>query len=427
MTSPLVPVAPLAPDDRAAADAPSADVSFILRLGKALHTHGYPAHRLEHVLEATAQTLGLEAQFFSTPTSLFAAFGAQDRQRTHLIRVEPGDTNLGMLAGLDAIAGDVLAGVTMPDEGLARIEALLAAPPLYGPALSTLAFVLVSLGVSALLGGGTLDAAVSALLGLITGLIAFVARPGAALGQIMEPLAAFAVSLVAASAAMMTGSTHVYLTILAGLVILLPGLMLTVGLTELSTRQLQSGTSRIAAAFVVFFGMAFGIALGLKVASWIALPGLFPLPNPALPAWAGWIAIFVAPLCFTVLLRALPRDAPAIIIASILAYGAARLGARVLGDQLGGFVGALVVTAAGNWWARRGSRSSFVTTIPGLLMLVPGSLGFSSITSLLGDQVLAGVDAAFNVAIVGSALAAGLLLGNAIIPPPDAPTVARTP
>lgn len=427
MTSPLVPVPPDSADDRRPADPAGAGVSFILRLGKALHTHGYPAHRLEHVLEATARTLGIEAQFFSTPTSLFAAFGAQDRQRTHLIRVEPGDTNLGMLAGLDAIAGDVLAGVTSPHDGLARMEALLASPPRYGPALSLLAFVLVSLGVSCLLGGGALDAAVASLLGLITGLIAIVARPGTALGQVMEPVAAFAVSLVAASAAMMTGSTHVYLTTLAGLVILLPGLTLTLGLTELSTRHLQSGTSRIAAALVVFFGMAFGIALGLKVAGWIALPGILPMVNPALPAWTSWVAVFLAPLCFTVLLRALPRDAPAIVAASVLAYGTARLGARALGDQLAGFVGALVVTAASNWWARRGARSSFVTTIPGLLMLVPGSIGFNSITSLLGDQVLAGVDAAFNVVIVGSALAAGLLLGNAIVAPPDAPTVRHSP
>src|SRR5215216_4013503 len=70
-------------------------IGFILRLGKALHSSGYAAHRLEQVLDQSADRLGLTSQFFSTPTSIFASFGHQEDQRTFLIRVEPGGVDLG--------------------------------------------------------------------------------------------------------------------------------------------------------------------------------------------------------------------------------------------------------------------------------------------------------------------------------------------
>ena len=86
---------PAAPD-RAA-------VGFGHRLGRALHSHGLSADALESALEAASSQLGLEASFFSTPTSIFAAFGPPERQHTHMIRVYPGDVDLGKLARLDAV------------------------------------------------------------------------------------------------------------------------------------------------------------------------------------------------------------------------------------------------------------------------------------------------------------------------------------
>ena len=52
---------------------------------------GRDPHRIEEMLSDAAEQLGLEGQFFTTPTSIFAAFGTQETQRTFLVRVEPGD------------------------------------------------------------------------------------------------------------------------------------------------------------------------------------------------------------------------------------------------------------------------------------------------------------------------------------------------
>ena len=72
-----------------AASADDARVLFLIKLGRALHETGFPAPHLEAALGRVAKRLELPAQFFSTPTSLFCAFGEGTAQRTHLERVEP--------------------------------------------------------------------------------------------------------------------------------------------------------------------------------------------------------------------------------------------------------------------------------------------------------------------------------------------------
>ena len=69
-----------------------AAVGFVLELGRALHTAGHSAQRLEDILGAVSDRLGLSNhQFFSTPTSIMASFGPFGRQRTHMLRVAPGE------------------------------------------------------------------------------------------------------------------------------------------------------------------------------------------------------------------------------------------------------------------------------------------------------------------------------------------------
>ena len=55
--------------------------------------------------------------------------------------------------------------------------------------------------------------------------------------------------------------------------------------------------------------------------------------------------------------------------------------------------------------------------VPGILFLVPGSVGFLSIRSLLENDVEGAVSTAFRMSIVAMALAAGILVATAAVPP----------
>jgi len=398
---------------------PGEAVGFILRLARALHNAGFSAHRLEATLSDVSRKLGLEAQFFSTPTSIMAAFGPPDAQRTHLIRAEPGSTNLRHLSGLDRIARDVMYGTLGPVDGSVRIERLLSEPARWGTRSVQLAFVLVSVAVASFLHVGLWDMLGAAIVGLICGQIVTRSQKNRAWADITEPLSAFVIAAVAQLFAALTDSGSGYAITVAGLVVLLPGMMFTTGLIELSTRHLASGTARLSGALVTFLGLGFGVALGTKlgtgVGDWlVAHQILFHVANAAVPWWVEGIGVVLAPLCFTVLLQADDKEAPWIVLSASAAYLTSRFAGRALGEELGAFLGALMVSAGSTFIARRRDTTPIVTIVPGLLILVPGSIGLRSVTSFSQQKVVTGVETAFKVALIGVSLAAGVLAGRAL-------------
>ena len=398
----------------------AARTGFVLELARALHEYGTPSHRLEAALETVATRLGLTAEFFTTPTSIMVGFGDLVEQRVHLIRVEPGAPNLGHLAQVSDIVRDVIDGTVSPAEGLQRLHAVKSQPRRWPTWLRLLAFVLSSASVACFLRVRVGDVAVASLLGLITGAIALRTAASASWRPVAEPTAAFVVSTLALTIDVYGRTGTGYATSLAGLIVLLPGLTLTVALTELSTRHLSSGTARLSGAIVVFLGLAFGLVLGAKLGAVLGLElrstlgtnAVGWLSHAILPGWTEWVALVVAPLAFTVLLNAAARDAGWIVLACAAAYVTSRFVGASMGEVFGAFLGAFVVSAGSNVAERVFRRTSMVTTVPGLLILVPGSIGFRSITSLVGDQYDVGVETAVRVGLIGISLAAGILAGN---------------
>lgn len=391
-------------------------VAFILQLGRALHTSGYSAQRLEEALMLTSDRLGIIGQFFSTPTSIMASFGPQDDQRTFMIRVEPGDSDLGKLARVDTVARSVLSGQMTPAEGSAAIDRLDRTPPIYGKLLTTLAFGLASGAGARFLGGGPGEMVVGLLVGLVIGLLALSAARHPALGRIFEPVAAFTASAIASLLAVAGVPVSVFLATLAGVIILIPGLTITTAITELSTRHLASGTARLMGALVLLMGIVFGIAFGNKTVTLMfgAVPETAPI---ALPGWTLVAALLLTPLAFAVLLKAEWRDVPWVIVAGGVAFLGARGGAEWLGPELGAFCGALVTGIGSQWYSRITNRPSQIALVPGLLLLVPGSIGLRSLTSMLTSSgVLPGIEGVFQMALIAVSLAAGILVARVISP-----------
>jgi uncharacterized membrane protein YjjB (DUF3815 family) len=252
-------------------------------------------------------------------------------------------------------------------------------------------------------------------IGLLIGLLAIVAGQNGGLGRIFEPLSAFVASAAAALLAAMGAELSVLLATLAGVIILIPGLTITTAMTELSTRHLASGTARLMGAMVMLMGITFGIAFGNKAVG-LAL-GTPPMIDPvALPAWTLLVALMIAPFAFAVLLKAEKRDMLWILAAGVLAYTGATVGARLLGPELGAFGGALLTGIGSQWYSRITNRPSQITLVPGLLLLVPGSIGLRSLTSMMDQDVLLGVDGIFRMALIAVSLVSGILIARIVSP-----------
>lgn len=387
------------------------EVGFILSLAQALHRFGTPAHRIEAALSVASRVLGTEARFFSTPTTIMASFGKPEELRTALLRMEPGELDLGKLGKLDRLAGEVIRRKKTPDEGAKEIEAIVAGQDAYGPLLLILCFTVAGGAGAVLFGGGVAEAITAALGSLVCGLLEhFGHRP--AIARVRLPVAGFVAAAVATLAAHLFPMAPRIAT-LGGLIVLLPGLGLTVAMTELSTRQLMSGTARLAGAAASLLQLVFGVALGVR------LGGLFPAVHHVATAPAPGselVALVLLAFAAMVLLRAALTDALWILLVGALGYLGARFGSQHLGPELGAFIGAVLLGAASNLIAHLRDRPSVITIIPGLLLLVPGSVGFRGLESFLIKDVVAGMDTLFLMLMVAVSLGAGLLVGNVLAP-----------
>ncbi len=128
----------------------------------------------------------------------------------------------------------------------------------------------------------------------------------------------------------------------------------------------------------------------------------------------------VTALALGVLFRARPREFPWIVAGAMLAFWGARYGVALLGAGLGPVLGALVVGLAGNLYARLRHRPAVVVIVPSIILLVPGAIGYRSLSFLMEKDVLSGIDNAFTALLVGVSLVAGLLLANVLVPPRNA-------
>ncbi len=400
-----------------AGDSADPTVAFITRFGRALHRYGLASNRIEDALTAVASRLGSSGQFFATPTAIFASLDHGGDNRTVLIRVEPGVVNLEKLSRLDELLRIVIAGAIHPADALRSLDDIVASRPRFGPVAVAAGFALASATASRFFGGGWREFAVCAVIGLCTGALAALASRSPGRFRVFEPLAAFLAGAIAAAAGALLEPTSVFVTTCAGLIVLIPGLTLTMAMAELATRNLAAGTVRLGNAALVFLHIAFGVAVGLKAGERLFGTHV-SAPPVALAEWTLAPALLLAAASFTILFQARLRDMGWIAAAGALSYFSARLGAELSGaPEIGAFVGALAVGLASNLHARVCNRPASVTLVPGIVLLVPGSVGFQSLSLLMAKDVVDGMQMAFTMGMIGVALVTGLLLAGAIIMP----------
>lgn len=405
---------PLDPQIRPYESSPYA--TLVLNLGRALLRVGSPAHRLESAMQIMAERLGLTAEFFSTPTALIATLGDGTRQQTYLARVEPVGPDLGKLAELSDVMEALASGELDPVEADARVRQIDTRPAHYRGLRLLLAYVLVSAGACTLIGGGWREALLAGVLGTITGTSVLMLRQRAELSRLLNPLSAGLVTLVGTLWCGTDPQTALMPAVIAGMITLIPGMELTAATRELATGHQVSGAARLASTIAVFALLTVGLALG----GWVAqqITGPVPLvPASTLPDWLVPIGLATTALGFVVLFQAAWSDWTWIVLACLLAWSASNFGGLLGAPMLAAFVGALMVGIAGNVYARWSKRPGSIMHLPGLILLVPGAIGMRSLSALVGQDVISGIETGFLAIMIAVALATGLILASALVPP----------
>ncbi len=402
--------------ERPAPSAAPDAVRLLRRMAKSLGTYGASVNRIEDALTACARAIGVEAEFFATPTGVLVTVVSGDEHRAGMAAITSSEVHLERLALLDRLLGDIIARRVGVRDALERLDEIERSPRRYGAPVTFAAFAMTSASAALLFRGSWIDAAAAGAAGALVGLATW----GAAFGQTSVRLVEFLAGVLAAVAGAWASTrfgAHPATVTLAALIVLVPGVSITTAMNELATRHLVAGSARFMGALLVLVMLGFGVAVGQRVAVAIGVaPVALPAAAPA-PGWAMLIPLGTLVIPLLVLFKAPPRLGGWLLAAALIGFFGARLGGEWIGPGLGAGVGALLVGITANATARLFDRPAAIMAAPGVLLLVPGSVGYRSVDALMNARVEAGVETAFNMLMIAASIVTGLLLAALVVPP----------
>ena len=396
-------------------------IAFVCETAARLHTYGTTAQRLEGAVVALSTRLGLDCEPWSNPTGLILSFSDPSRplgasDTTRVIRLAPGENDLYKLSESDRIAEAVAAGAMSIAQGHTALRALDRKPSLRWRATQLVAFGLASGAVAGLWRLPWLDIGTATFIGLLIGVQALLNERRPRLKEASDAVSALMAGMVAVLVSNFVQPLNLNSVIIASLVVLLPGMTLTNAVNELTSQHLVSGTARFAGAVATILKLTVGTLIALTLAQ---LLGLYPEVRALRPQpeWVEWTSLVLAAYAFAVLFKAHRRDYGWVMAAAICGYLISRYAGQAWGTEVGIFLSALVLTGAGNVFARWANKPGAIIRVPGIIMLVPGSNSLRGVLSLVQQQDLAvGNSALMTVINIVMALVAGLLFGNLLLP-----------
>ncbi|MHB8461710.1 MAG: threonine/serine exporter family protein [Vulcanimicrobiaceae bacterium] len=388
--------------------------AFIRAMARELHLAGVATDALEQTLDDVAATIGLEAQVLAFPTYLMIAVGPEHDQHLTMLRLPPGSVSLRKISLLNDIYDRLREG---------KIDYLIATrllseldehwPPI-ALWLRIPALMMIGIGVAIILGASLHEIIVAGAIGAVTGGLSMFAARYSLMARLFEVAAAFAATLIVAIFSLWYGRTDVYVSIIAGVVVILPGYSLTLALHELANRDLVAGVARLGKVLSTLFALGCGALLGFAVAGpWLATSGAIR-PHPVSMSW--WllaVALMASGLCID--LDARRRDIGWVAAACFFAIATSHVIGGLPVHQVAAFLSAFVCGVVANLGARFLRVPQPVMLVPAVIVLVPGSLSYESVLFAFQNHIADALTIGANAASAAIQIVAGLLLSQLLI------------
>jgi len=387
----------------------------LMRFGASMLRAGNAAFRVRQWMGALARAMGIDA--LAVHIAIGGGMTATARRGgahvTLASEIAPLGINASRLGLLERLAREARPGLTAA-ELAAKLKAIEAEPPFYSLAV-TAAAVGAASGAFSFLNSGGPSEIVSAFI-------------GGAVGQSLRSLLfRYRYNQYAVTALCAAVASGAYVLIAHGLaraglpvsphaagfissaLFLVPGFPLIAGLLDLLQHQTVAGITRLTYALMVLIAAAFGLCLVAAAAGLSTTPPPPPQFGELSLLGLRALASFAGGCGFAILYNSTHRT---VLTVGCLAFlgNELRLTLYDAGLQLAlaTFLGALTVgllaTVARPWL--REPRIGL--TVPGIIIMVPGTYAFETVVLLDRGDVLAALEAATLGAFVVGAMALGL-------------------
>ena len=417
--APVTGPAPLEMVDAAippTASSDTAQLRFLVELGEAMIDAGAPVTHAQTVLHDVASRLGVtDAEIVALPTLLMVSVPGSASVQTAVAAAGTVSLRLDQVDAVYRVVDDATAGELDPQQGIHLLQQIRTNPPPRGWIVRTGGYILLTLGLSLVLGGDATDLLLAAVLGLGVGLVQLTADRYPMAYTVFAPVAcAFGVSLVVLLVTRTVPGIGVFAVLVAPIVTFLPGALLTTSAIELATGQMISGAGRLAAGTMRLVLLATGIVLAAQLVGVPASSVEASASADPLQTLAPWVGVAVFGVGVLLYYCARSRSFWWILLVLYVAYAGQVIGGLLVGGVLSAFVGAAVMTPVAMFAARRtDGPPAMVSFLPAFWLLVPGALGLLGVTSFLADDQVQGLTTLVTTAATMVAIALGVLVGLA--------------
>ncbi|SEA39424.1 threonine/serine exporter ThrE family protein [Variovorax sp. YR216] len=396
---------------------------FLLRLGHLLLATGAPVGIVETTLRRLARVYGIEHfNALALPTVVFVNSAEEDSLQIEFTSEQGLVLSFDQIEAVFELARDAENEVLDPNEGLKRINAILAMKARFGLVGGIVGHVFATVGIALVLRPSADVVGAAAFLGLVVGLLKVLARDRGIITTLLPTVAAFVVALVSLLAAQHGFAASPIYVLVASLVTFLPGGTLATATVELAYGDVVSGGTRFVYGLLQLVFLVLGM---LAAASIVGLPPdklLVPSPDGGLRAWAPWLGVLLFGVGHVLHYAARLRTLPWLLGLLFVAQIGQLIGNAAFGGYMSGFFAAMLITPASYIVQYRlGGPPSMVTFTPAMWLLVPGSLGLIGMAELVGNDRLAGVEnfiaTLFTIVAIGLGSVIGTAVYNALFEP----------
>jgi len=396
----------------------AADLASLTRFATLMLRSGDAAFRVRQWSGRIARAMGIDgfaAHIALGTMTATARRGA--RELTRVAEIAPIGVNAFRIGALEELARSTGPGTTAGTIA-ARLDTIERTKPLHPLVLTAVAVGAASGAFSYLNDGGPIEILASALAGA-TGQ----ALRSALLGRRINQYATTALCAIVAS------GLYCLIIALLGLfglpmpahaagfissaLFLVPGFPLVAALLDLLQHQTEAALTRLAYATTILLAGAFGLCTVASLAGLTAAPPPPLAESEAIRLLLRAIATALGGWGFAILYNSSWRTA--LTVAGLALVGnELRLGLHDAGLALAPatLVGAAAVGLLASIVQRRRSEPRIAHTVPGIIIMVPGTFAFQAIVLFDQGNVIGALNAAGQGAFVVGAMALGLALAR---------------
>jgi uncharacterized membrane protein YjjP (DUF1212 family) len=389
--------------------------TFLVRLGAAMNAVGQPVYAIQDGLKRVAVAYGSAgARITAFPTTLLVTVGSGSPVVLDVTTPLSSIPRLDQIEAIDKLLAEAERAAVVPSDGLRRLREIRDLPPRFGPIMSILGYVVLTIGICMILHPALRDIGVAGAFGAIVGTLRLVTRNQPTLQILLPVLAALCVSALTALAVKHDWADPGLRAMISSLVVFIPGAALTTSVLELAAGDMIAGSSRLVWASLQLVLLAFGIVAGIEAAG-VPSSQAFSSHEHLMGAWAPWLGVLIFAIGVVVAHSVPPKAFWGLVVVLYAAWTGQVFGSHVFGGYASGLVGALVMTPVASYVARfPWAMSVYSSFLPGFWLLVPGAISLIGLTAVAGNASVTGSKDFFAAVASIVSVALGVLLGTQV-------------